>query len=96
MKKILLATIIAITSANTFADTHSNTKRELCVNLMQMAEHLSKGETLGLTKTQLRPLLSRDMPELLTLLDLVYHPKAVAGDRQEIWEFVFDHCESAR
>lgn len=95
MKKILLATIIAVTSANTFADTHSSAKRALCVNLMQMAEHLSKGETLGLTKAQLRPLLSSDMPELHTLLDLVYHPKAVAGDRQEIWEFVYDHCESA-
>lgn len=94
MKKILLATLIAVTSVNTFADTRSNTKRILCVNLMQMAEHLSKGETLGLTKAQLRPLLSRDMLELHTLLDLVYHPKAVAGDRQEIWEFVYDHCES--
>lgn len=96
MKKILLAAIIAVTSANTFADTRSDTKRTLCVNLMQMAEHLSNGETLGLTKAQLRPLLSRDMPELHTLLDLVYHPKAVAGDRQEIWEFVYAQCESLR
>ena len=95
MKKILLAAIIAVTSANTFADTRSSVKRTLCVNLMQMAEHLSKGETLGMPKEQLRPMLGK-MPELHTLLDLVYHPKAVAGDRQEIWEFVYDHCESAR
>ena len=94
MKKILLSALIAVTSTTTFAGPSNDTKRVLCVNLMQMAEHLSKGVDLGLTKTQLRPLLSKEMPELHTLLDLVYHPKAVAGYRQEIWEFVYDHCES--
>lgn len=97
MKKILLAAIIAVTSANTFASPTETLRRNLCVNLMVTADSYMDASKLGMTKSEIKSIIDAyDMPELHELLDLIYHPTVRNGKTAKVWEFVYDHCESLR
>lgn len=97
MKKILLAAIIAVTSANTFASPSEIARKNLCVNLMVTAHSYIEASKLGLPKSEVRSIIEAyNMQELFELLDLIYHPAVRNGKTAKVWEFVYDHCESVR